>query len=67
MKRNLFVRMLALLLVALALLLVALALFSGCSPLAQAAKNKPTEPTAAEITEDHYESFELLYGEETKK
>ena len=49
------------------LLLVALALFSGCSPLAQAAKNKPTEPTAAEITEDHYESFELLYGEETKK
>lgn len=48
------------------LLLVALALFSGCSPLAQAAKNKPTEPTAAEITEDHYESFELLYGEETK-
>ena len=45
MKRNLFVRMLA-------LLLVALALFSGCSPLAQAAKNKPTEPTAAEITED---------------
>lgn len=45
MKRNLFVRMLA-------LLLVALALFSGCSPLAQATKNKPTEPTAAEITED---------------
>lgn len=45
MKRNLFVRMLA-------LLLVALALFSGCSPLAQAAKNKPAEPTAAEITED---------------
>lgn len=45
MKRNLFVRMLA-------LLLVALALFSGCSPLARAAKNKPTEPTAAEITED---------------
>ncbi len=60
MKRNLFVRMPA-------LLLVALALFSGCSPLAQAAKNKPTEPTAAEITEDHSESFELLYGEKTKK
>ena len=60
MKRNLLIRVLA-------LLLVAAALFSGCSPLAQATKNKPTEPTAAEITEDHYESFELLYGEETKK
>lgn len=45
MKRNLFIRVLA-------LLLVAAALFSGCSPLAQAAKNKPAEPTAAEITED---------------
>lgn len=45
MKRNLFIRVLA-------LLLVAAALFSGCSPLAQAARNKPTEATVAEITED---------------
>lgn len=62
MKKNLFVR-------ALALLLTAVLLFSGCAPLAQAAKNKSTQPTEIEITEDgEYSSKEevaeyiYLYG-----
>lgn len=37
---------------ALALLLVTVLLFTGCAPLAQAAKNKPTEAARVEITED---------------
>lgn len=44
MKKNFFLR-------AVALLLVLLTLLSGCAPLAQAAK-RPTEPTEAEITEE---------------
>ena len=61
MKKNFFLRTLA-------LLLAALVLFSGCAPLAQAAK-RSTEPTETEITEEgEYTSKEdvaqylYLYG-----
>ena len=57
---------------ALSLLLVAVLLFTGCAPLAQAAKNKPTastEATKAEITEegeytskDEVAEYIYLYG-----
>ena len=61
MKKNFFLRTLA-------LLLAALVLFSGCAPLAQAAK-RSTEPAETEITEEgEYTSKEdvaqylYLYG-----
>ena len=57
---------------ALSLLLVAVLLFTGCAPLAQAAKNKPaasTEATKADITEegeytskDEVAEYIYLYG-----
>ena len=57
---------------ALSLLLAAVLLFTGCAPLAQAAKNKPTastEATKAEITEegeytskDEVAEYIYLYG-----
>ena len=65
MKKNLLTR-------SLALLLVLLLLLSGCSPLAQAAKNKPAsaaEATETEITEegeytgkDEVAEYLYLYG-----